>query len=364
MKLLFYCLLSCLFFVLVNVFMRFYDSDKPIEKNLSKVQYIEYQWRDVMENELKYVVKEEVHDYTVCGSHKCPNHVAIQTIDNAVIASHEGLIYDDKKRIYALGYWFWKNKKIPNYGLRKNGHLKKAYSFIRIWEWTFQHAAMGTFPKARYFCNELKVAKDAKIIIANDAQRNVLRFACPGIEDHRYYYFKEDELKVDQLFVIRWITSEAVEQGKVLSLAASPRNIIHLPKSDMVDTLFYMRRDRKLGKRYVINDEQVIVALKMFCKFSGLRFQIFDNGDVSELKRAAFLIGPHGGAIANLIYTNRETKVIEFITSKGLAARPCYDLLSQTLSLEYFFLEPTKFNFDHGGMKIDTDKLRDLLNNI
>jgi hypothetical protein len=358
-------LLLLLIIALCNLLIKFnIQNAVPKETKMVNMEIVKYEWRDVMEDELEYVVKKKVSDHTVCGSHKCPDHVAIQTIKNAVIASHEGLIYDDKKRIYALGYWFWKNKKIPEYGLRKtNKHFKRAYSFSRIWEWTFQHASMGTFPKARYFCKELTDDKDAKIIIANDVQHRVLNFACPGIEEHRYHYFKEAEIKVDQLLVIRWITSETIEQGKVLSLAASPKNIITLPKSDVVDTLFYMKRERKLGKRYVINDDQVIATLKEYCKLSGLKFEIFD-GDVSKLIRAAFIIGPHGGAIANLIYTNRKTKVVEFITQKGLVARPCYDLLSQTLSLDYYYIEPTTFNFDNGGMKIDIKKLDNTLINI
>ena len=322
---------------------------------------ISYKWRDIMANELDLIYNEKVSSTTRCGLHKCPDHATIAQVDGAVITNLNGLVYDKQKRIHALGYWFWKNKKIdvrrPHFD-----KLKRAFSFIRIWEETFQHSAMSAFPKARYFCNVLADDRDAKIIIENDTQKRVIVAACPEIEHERYYIFRDSksDLLVDTLFVIHWITSENVNQGELLTLAASPKGIIKLPYVDAPNKLFYMKRERRLGKRYVINDGDVISVLKTFAKHRGLEFVIFD-GNVEDLINAAYLIGPHGGAIANLIYTNSKTKVVEFITKKGLIARPCYDLLAQSLSLDYYFVEPFRFNFDSGGMEIHATNIYDKL---
>lgn len=352
----FLLLVLCFILVLNTCSIRFIKERGPY----NTFEEIEYEWRDIDITEATFHVDQKVTDETVCGLHLCPDRATIERIDNAVIVNPEGLVYDDKKRIHSFGYWFWKNKKINKKKI--NTQLEKAYSFVRIWEWTFQHAAMGSFPKALHFCDNLNNDKEYKIIVVNNVQKNVIQYACPSLEDSRFWFLTDKPVMVKELFVIHWVRSAETNQGR-MTLAASPKGILKLPHDNQPDTLFYMKRERSLGRRYVINENAVLSTLKRFSKYSGVKFEIF-NGDVDRLKNAAYIVGPHGGAIANLIYTNQKTKIVEFITKRGLIERPCYDLLAQTLSLEYYYVEPKKFNFEQGGMIVDVNELQDLLNNI
>lgn len=312
-----------------------------------------YEWRDVSIGDVEFIFKETISEKTTCGQHRCPNQAAIERVMGATITKPNGLVYDSIKQRHSFGYWFWKDVDIKDE--TDFQHFRVAISFVRIWEWTFQHAAMGSFTKAKYFCDRL-MEHDIPIIVSNKVQMQVIQTACPPISNSRFKFFQSKAIKVDVLYVFHWIVGGEYNQG-VLTLAASPPSIVKLDPSPTVDTLFYMKRDISLGKRYVVNDQQVQEVLKGAALRRGLKYRVFD-GDIKELKRAAYLVGPHGGAIANLIYTNDQTKVVEFIPKEGLKKRPCYELLSKTLSLEYHNVEPTTFDFDSGGMVVDIEELR------
>jgi hypothetical protein len=318
-------------------------------------------WHDILTDEATFLKYYKVSERTTCKHGiKCPDIASIEKIKNGFITPNNGLVYDVQKRRHAFGYWFWKNKKItPKEPVMK---LDRALSFVRIWEQHFQHAAMGSFPKARFFCDWIQENGDIRIVVINQKQKQVIQHAC-SLDNSRFIIFKGGDFFVNELFVIHWITSANTNQGTELTLAASPENIVSMPYKNDPKTIFYMRRSRKLGKRFVENEEKILRVIDQFALAKNLELKIF-SGNVEELIDAAYIIGPHGGAIANLIYGNSQTKIIEFIPLSGLQARPCYILLAQTLGLAYDFVEPDKFNFDSGGMVVNTVKLKSILNNI
>lgn len=312
-----------------------------------------------LDTHFEMTLNDEICRYDI----KCPNVIAIERIERGHITKPNGVVYDEAGDIHSYGYWWTKDQRVPTVPDVEPIYLDKAISFARIWEQHFQHAAMGGFIKARYFCNWITTEPNLSVVVMNDVQKNVLHFACPQIPLDAFVLFDRGEVIVQDLYIIHFAASISKPQSDVLSLAASPPNIIKLPVSDVIDTVFYMQRRASLGKRYVLNDREVVNALRDFAQERRLKFEIYD-GRIDKLSRASHIIGPHGGAFGNIIYANSRTKVIEFISSKGMHKRPCYALLSGSLSLTYVFVEPKVFNFDFGGMVMDMSRLLHILRSM
>jgi hypothetical protein len=321
--------------------------------------------RDVGVGESTFIQYDTFNnEYTCKHGIKCPNVGAIQIIINGHVTNNNGLVYDDQLRKYAFGYWFWKNKRI-NTGRAPPPAVDRAVSFVRVYEEYFQHSAIGSFLKARYYCNWIQGDTDMSVIVVNKVQMDIVQYACT-IDKARYIIFERatHEVYVKTLFVIHWLTTEKAKQGQLLTLAASPPNVITLPHVPTAKTVFYMQRKQNLGTRYVTNDIAVIRTIRAFAINNNYTFSVF-NGDTTTLINATHIIGPHGGAFGNIIYGNNNTKVLEFITLKGLRERPCYILSAGTMGLKYDHVEPVKgFNFLKGGMTIDTERLKQHLYNL
>ena len=63
------------------------------------------------------------------------------------------------------------------------------------------------------------------------------------------------------------------------------------------------------------------------------------------------------------------TKIVEFIPLSRLKAmgkneRPCYFGLSQALGFDYYEVEPSNFDFEHGSMTIPLDGLRGVVQKV
>jgi capsular polysaccharide biosynthesis protein len=88
------------------------------------------------------------------------------------------------------------------------------------------------------------------------------------------------------------------------------------------------------------------------------------------MKRAKVILGPHGGAFANIAFAQPGTHVIEFIPiyklykqSEGDARRNFWGL-SQAAGLDYWALDTERFSFDEPGMVVDPAKLLTILQKL
>lgn len=333
-----------------------------LEYKISKIEFTQVKQGSF--NWSTFVMKEEFsNNYSCSYGIKCPNYGGVQLIKDAYLINNNGLVVDKSQHRYDYGYWFWGGKTINISETSYKYRFKNAISFVRIWEQHFQHATMGAFLKARRYCKWIKKV-NYDIIVNSQSHKHVIQHACKGIPNDKFHVFKGITF-FDKLYVIRWITSESINQGSKLTLAASPPNIVSLDKPLRdPNVVFYMQRKKSLGKRFVINEEDTIELIKKWCFKNKLEFKLFNPSNTLELKNAKVIIGPHGGAMGNYIFSNSETKIVEFITLKGLKQRPCYILASQSASLEYYFVEPVSFNFDQGGMVVNTTLLNKILTNI
>lgn len=137
--------------------------------------------------------------------------------------------------------------------------------------------------------------------------------------------------------------------------------------STVQDLVIYLPRT---GRREVTNQKALLCMLNEH--LSTTRYSLHEfkasgdfDRDLSIMRRAKLVLGPHGGAFANLAFTQPDTHVIEFL--------PIYDLmndintsgrnywgLSQAASLDYWTLKPDEFSFD-GPMVINCKQLENIL---
>jgi capsular polysaccharide biosynthesis protein len=135
--------------------------------------------------------------------------------------------------------------------------------------------------------------------------------------------------------------------------------------------LYLQRRER----RAVVDEEPLLAAVKEALAGTGLGLHVLcdasDPGDAEELvRRARIVLGPHGGAFANLVFAQPGTKVIEFVPRRELVSGPrserlsMYYGLAQAASLDYWFVEPTRFDYGEAGILVDAEEVAQLVRRL
>jgi len=89
----------------------------------------------------------------------------------------------------------------------------------------------------------------------------------------------------------------------------------------------------------------------------------------AQFSRALIMIGPHGGALSNMVFARPGTYVVEFIpmynfTQKGTKERSSkyvYYGLSQACGHQYWYVPSPNFNFDRGGMEINVTEVLEIV---
>jgi len=133
------------------------------------------------------------------------------------------------------------------------------------------------------------------------------------------------------------------------------------------DLIVYLPRK---GQREVDNETELLSMLVEFACNSPYELHIFKHSgnfdqDLSIMRRAKIVLGPHGGAFANIAFTQPGTSVIEFLPILDLAddiltSGRNYWGLSQAAGLDYWAFEPSRFSFE-GSMLIDCAELQGVL---
>ena len=121
------------------------------------------------------------------------------------------------------------------------------------------------------------------------------------------------------------------------------------------EKLYISRSDAKI--RFVSNEPQLADVLNDFGFKTIVMSGLSIPDQISLFRNAAYIIGPHGAAFANLVFAKRGATFIEFF-SKGHYA-PCFNRISGVRGLKYGFLvgDPTRL----GGFDINPDHLREII---
>ena len=124
--------------------------------------------------------------------------------------------------------------------------------------------------------------------------------------------------------------------------------------SSAATTVLYLSRTGKGMSRRVAGEAALLKAVQERLA-PGARLQTFAHGspqaDAAQFRAAKVVLGPHGGAFANLVFMAPGAHVVEFIPLKrllrsGKNPRPCYFYLAHACRLSYWAVEPDGFDFD------------------
>ncbi len=134
------------------------------------------------------------------------------------------------------------------------------------------------------------------------------------------------------------------------------------------DRIIYLKRPHH-SPRNVVNESDLLDRVRHELSGSGLKLEVFegpeqDVGDELErFRRAAIIFGPHGGALANIVFAQPGAHVIEFLPiyrhyEEGQDSRAMYWGLAQAAGLEYWTVEPVNFDFEgREGMVVDIEEV-------
>jgi len=86
------------------------------------------------------------------------------------------------------------------------------------------------------------------------------------------------------------------------------------------------------------------------------------------MRRAKVIVGPHGGAFANIAFAKPGTHIIEFLPVYDIIHDPVnsgrhYWGLAQAASQDYWAVTPDEFCFD-GPMVVDLNQLNQILDQV
>ncbi len=277
---------------------------------------------------------------------------------------HDGHLIDNDNNHYCFNKWYHKNTSPYNISYKyKNDNI---LSVIQVWNNLFQHITFDTLPKIP-FIEKLLKTHTFKILCMNETQKNMIKNISNIPDDLLLICEKNTSYLTNNAYYLNFYNSNNLTtcMGSCGSNILS--NYIPEPLSGKKNVVYISRGTNTM--RSVINENEIIKAINNFCINNEYIFKLFINpsGLSSNLKEALqnsyIVISPHGGALGNMIYCNKKTNIIEFISLSKLEERPCFYYLSQALGLNYYNIEPVNFNFD-SKMEVSITKIIEKMNLI
>lgn len=306
--------------------------------------------------------------------------------DSYLLQLPDGFIGDnvifDNEHYYGLGNW-WLGDQEDAWRLYENvREVRHIDAGISITAWggeAFQHFILDTLPRLSIYFDLVTQPKytNLKLVSHKDA--------CPTAQ----WFWNKLELQnqiiqkpktADEGFVIH------ADLALYQNWHPNPGNYGIHPRGSLgpvqqrlgindgtpQDLVLYLGRYR--CARSVGNDEALLRRLRDVLKGSGLRLHEFKasgnlDQDMQLVKRARIILGPHGGAFANLVFAQPGTHVIEFLPTyrlyrEGADPLPYYWGLAQSASLDYWCVEPLTFEFDQPNMAVDIEEVVALVDRL
>ncbi len=134
------------------------------------------------------------------------------------------------------------------------------------------------------------------------------------------------------------------------------------------DRVIYLQRPDYFP-RTVANEEALLEHVRQSLVGTGLELEVFTGpmqdtqDDLERFRRARIIFGPHGGAMANIVFAQPGTHVVEFLPiyrlyEEGSDSRAMFWGLAQAAGLEYWTIEPDNFAYEEpDGMLIDVEEM-------
>jgi len=138
------------------------------------------------------------------------------------------------------------------------------------------------------------------------------------------------------------ITSTLRDHPRTTELWRRPKRPLYIPR-------------RNVNMRQVVNEAEVEAALKR------LGFEVFDNSDFSvreqvrAFRDASMVVSPHGAGLANIVYCDAGTPVVEVVPEGYDQGVTSYRSLSDLFNLQYTQLFARESAPDRKGNRCNSD---------
>ena len=287
-----------------------------------------------------------------------PKKLCTSPIHHASILP-SGLIFNATSS-YAYNKWYWKKdvSKITTQPTEIEP-INTFISFVQIWQDTFQHITFDTYPKSKLLCPYMKQHPNIGILVSNNLQRDLIIESC-AISRGR---FKNLVKTISANYISATVWSGDFKMGII-----PPDSFTSLgPQNKQGDMVIYIPR-KKGTSRSVSNEEVVLNVLRAY--FGDKLIVYYPKNkwleDRTVFESASIIVGPHGGAMANMIFAPVKTTIIEFLPltrlkKLGENERPCYFGLARGMGFDYHAVEPIDFDFDK-PMSVPIKELKQILN--
>jgi hypothetical protein len=186
-------------------------------------------------------------------------------------------------------------------------------SLLHLWNNVFQHIAIDTIPKLSFTCPFLREHAHVKVLVHNRLQQELVQEFCP-LPEWRFVIFST-AAQAAQILVPRF---EGLEQVPLYNGLVPPRSIASHGGALQGDTVVYLAR-KKGARRSVTNEADLLRLLR--ARFAKVQVVYPSNDwrvDKHALSSACALVGPHGGAFANMIFAPKNTTIVEFLPLRAL----------------------------------------------
>jgi len=323
-----------------------------------------------------------------------PKYTFLAILRNGYVAQ-SGLVFNERFAI-ANSKWYYTFPDRPVTVVRHNEPL---LSLMDKYSDSFQHTIFDILPRLSIICTLLLEDTSISVLVSSAMSRGLVHLFCP-VEESRlqihsnvpqqkstslihvvhtsslvyfpHFQFREDEKSFMGLSPVGLLKPETRSKANMVGWPLIDSNIER-------DLIVYLSRGEGCRPRQVAEEKNLLRYIEESLDFKfkdriklvsyepkndvfrGAEKQ-FDpsSEDIRLLSRARILIGPHGGAMANMVFCGPGTKVIEFLPLSELYMesenpRPCYFGLANSLGFEYLTVTPKSFSFDAKAMVMDFD---------
>jgi capsular polysaccharide biosynthesis protein len=281
-------------------------------------------------------------------------------IDNGII-HHNGHIFTHQQRHFTCGKWFNRPTKTSIVDTYKDKHI---VSLLQIWNDSFQHVTFDTLPKIPMLKSLLEKDDKVFILTMSNIQKNLLVDFGRIPEDRIIVRDRPDVSYTTKIaYYIAFVNSEGHSVKMGSSGCGHLNSYLREPPADNNYVCYISRRGNNKRVIDIEQENHLVKNLIKKCNECNKQLIIIINPkNPQEIKdilgKCCLMISVHGGAMGNMIWANKDTRIIEIIPRESLGERPCFYYLSRTLGLQYSYFEPDEFDFNsNASVKINVDKL-------
>jgi capsular polysaccharide biosynthesis protein len=313
------------------------DEWKNSIKQTQGGSYVSFEMEDLPLTLQPKSIYKQIHPHFIQESHQLSQPAFLVVLNNARVCCNS-IITEDDYLMFELSYEYVKHLKqhsifqkrtLPTLYKYAGEFATLTFSAVNYYHWLFDVLV-------RFYLLELGNVSYDKILLNNQQclpyQMETLHLL--GIKPEMIYTcHQSSHIRASKVIV----PSLVGYYGRMPKWACDYlRNQLlgHSTKIVGYERIFISRE--KAGKRHVVNEEQILECLRNY----GFRKVILEELSVVDqinlFVSAEMIIGPHGAGLANLVFCNPGTKVIELF-SPGYV-NVMYWRLCNHVNLDYYYV--------------------------